>query len=138
MEALEQLVVVSEGDLRQAVTLLQTASKFHKRGPQADDIYELSGVIDFDKTIIPRVFNDFLDSWLSGNFDRIMSSVEGLFREGYSGLQIISQINDEIVKGTRFNSQMKQKIAVLMARTEKCIIDGADEELQILNLCAAA
>jgi replication factor C subunit 2/4 len=54
--------------------------------------------------------------------------------QGYSGLQILSQIHQEITQGTRFSKIQKANIAVRLAKTEKCLFDGADEELQLLQL----
>ena len=72
--------------------------------------------------------------WLTKNFEEIHKCLCSIFQEGYSGLHLLSQIHSEIVSGSRFNKLEKQKIAVALGKCEKRLIDGADEELQLLNL----
>ena len=72
--------------------------------------------------------------WLTKNVDEIHKCLRSVFHEGYSGLSLLSQIQSEIVSGSRFSKQEKQKIAVLLGKCEKKLIDGADEELQLLHL----
>jgi DNA polymerase III delta prime subunit len=51
---LDALVKVSDGDLRQAITLLQTAKRLCvSSGVTPNDIYEMTGVIDL---LINRLF----------------------------------------------------------------------------------
>jgi replication factor C subunit 2/4 len=64
----------------------------------------------------------------------IRSETSFLFRKGYSGLQLLNKIQQEIVSGTFLPRERTSKIAVRLGKVEKCIFDGADEELQILNL----
>jgi DNA polymerase III delta prime subunit len=78
-----------------------------------------------------------MNAWSVGEFNGIKDAVTFIFRKGYSGLQILEQINNEITSGNRIEVSRRANIGVAMARTEKKIVDGADEELQILSLLTA-
>ena len=72
--------------------------------------------------------------WLTKNVDDIHKCLRSIFQEGYSGLQLLNQIHAEVVFGTRFGKVEKQKLGVLLGKCEKKLVDGADEELQILHI----
>ncbi|KAJ3320668.1 hypothetical protein HDV06_005076 [Boothiomyces sp. JEL0866] len=128
-ETLEALVDVSEGDLRQAITMLQTAKQLFKSNRVTqDDIYELTGMIP------NSVLNPLVTKWQEGNFDEISEALKAILQEGYSGLQIISQLHKEITEGIMFSKVEKQKLAVALGKVERKIVDGADEHLQLLSL----
>ncbi|KAJ3276667.1 hypothetical protein HDV01_004200 [Terramyces sp. JEL0728] len=128
-ETLGALVDVSEGDLRQAITLLQTAKQLFKSNRVTQgDIYELTGMIP------TLVLNPLITKWQEGNFDEISQVLKSLLQEGYSGLQIISQLHKEITEGILFSKVEKQRLAVTLGKVERKIVDGADEHLQLLSL----
>jgi replication factor C subunit 2/4 len=45
------------------------------------------------------------------------------------------QIHDYIMEHESLNAAKKAKCAIEMGRADKDLTDGADEELQLLNLC---
>jgi replication factor C subunit 2/4 len=60
-----------------------------------------------------------------------------VFREGYSGLQLLAQIHARVIDGSALAKTAKQKMAIAIGKVEKKLNDGADEELQILQLLTA-
>lgn len=116
--SLDTLIKVSEGDLRRAITFLQSASKLHAA---ADDpitprsIHEIAGIVP-DSTLARLVDAlgvalttatgdddaDMLDAQdikltsakngANGGFARVKTQVEMIVRDGYSAWQILSQV----------------------------------------------
>jgi replication factor C subunit 2/4 len=85
--------------------------------------------------MIPEsVMEELFQSWSSGQVDRIQETLSQVLLQGYSGLQLLSQIHHEVVEGSRFSKKQKAQLAIELAKVEKCLIDGADEELQMLQL----
>jgi replication factor C subunit 2/4 len=72
--------------------------------------------------------------WEKKDVDAMREALQIVFLNGYSGLQLLSQIHNEIVNGSRMSKTQKAKLAIQIAKTEKCLFDGADEELQLLKL----
>lgn len=127
--SLDSLIKVSEGDLRRAITYLQSASKLHA---SADDpvtprsIHEIAGIVP-DSTLARLVEAlgvelttttgdddaEMLDAkevklntaknGTKGGFARVKTQVERIVRDGYSAWQILSQVSfpSELQKGTK-------------------------------------
>lgn len=47
----------------------------------------------------------------------------------------LSQLHDYIMEHESLSAARKAKAAIEMGRADKDLTDGADEELQLLNLC---
>ncbi|KAJ1030853.1 hypothetical protein NDA18_002082 [Ustilago nuda] len=151
---LDTLITTSDGDLRRAITYLQSASRLHniagddKTSVTSESIVEIAGVVptrviasladavaiepytsDGDEDMDP-VNNKKRDA-----FERIREQVKIITREGYSITQLLVQLHDYIISHPTLLAKIKAKAALLMAEMDKCLTDGADEELQLLNLC---
>jgi len=128
-EALQNLVSCTEGDLRKAVTYLQTAHSL--KGSESIDsecIMEITGVVP------DTVVKQFIDSCQSNLFDKVQNCVNHILCEGHAATQIVSQVHDEIVYSPAFTDEQKCVIIEKLAVIDKCLIDGADEYLQLMAL----
>lgn len=153
-EVLDTLIGTSDGDLRRAITYLQSASRLHsvvgddKSAVTSASIVEIAGVVP------SRVISSLADAVgieaYAGSdgdvdmdagakkrdaFDRIRHEVRVITREGYSITQLLVQLHDYVIGHPTLLAMIKAKAALLMAEMDKCLTDGADEELQLLNLC---
>lgn len=161
---LEALIYTSAGDLRRAITYLQSAHRLSSSTqpptqitPQ--DIQEIAGVVpdsvmrDFVMSLgIEMDTNMQVDAVGKPAFDRIRGKVREIIREGYSASQILSQVNllyffndhftnpqhgqihDTVVSHPTLNAKQKSNCALIFAEADKALCDGADEELWILEV----
>ncbi|KAL4664691.1 hypothetical protein H8959_014265 [Pygathrix nigripes] len=129
-EGIAYLVKVSEGDLRKAITFLQSATRL-TGGKEITErvITDIAGVIPADK--IDGVFA----ACQSGSFDKLEAVVKDLIDEGHAATQLISQLHDVVVENNLSDKQ-KSIITEKLAEVDKCLADGADEHLQLISLCA--
>ncbi|XP_020633099.1 replication factor C subunit 4 isoform X1 [Pogona vitticeps] len=130
-EAVSHLVHVSEGDLRKAITLLQSATRL-TGGKEVTEriITEIAGVI-------PReTLDGLLAACQSGSFEKLEVATKTLINEGYAATQLISQLHDIIVNREDLSDKQKSIIAEKLAEVDKCLADGSDEFLQMISLCA--
>ncbi|KAF8911144.1 P-loop containing nucleoside triphosphate hydrolase protein [Gymnopilus junonius] len=146
---IDALISTSHGDLRRAITYLQSASRLSSStNPptkiQPADIQEIAGVVP------DSIINDFASSIgveveggmdvddephsKKGTFDHIKKKVKYLMREGYSATQIISQLHDLVVFHPTLDSRKKSNCALIFAEADKALCDGADEELWVLEV----
>lgn len=149
---LETLIHTSDGDLRRAITYLQSASRLHsitgdaRSAVSPESIIEIAGVIpstvivDLAASVGIEPHNDDGDEDMApasnaGGFDRIRKHVTTIAREGYSITQLLIQLHDYIISHPTLMAKIKAKAALLMAEMDKSLTDGADEELHLLNLC---
>ncbi|KAN0066019.1 Subunit of heteropentameric Replication factor C (RF-C) [Thecaphora frezii] len=155
---LDTLITTSDGDLRRAITYLQSASRLHsiegseRTAVTPDSIVEIAGVVP------PRVILELCRSMgieaaenegdgdvemapVSGkggreaSFGTIREAVRRIAREGFSITQLLVQLHDYVIGHPTLNARIKAKCALRMGEMDKNLTDGADEELQLLNLC---
>lgn len=129
-ESIEALVRVSEGDLRKAITYLQSTARFSV-GKQITEqaVIEIAGVVP------TKVIDNLLEICFKGTFEKLEVAVKNVVDEGYAGTQILSQLHEAIIE-RHISDQQKSAITEKMAVVDKCLADGADEYLQMLSLCS--
>ncbi|EJD05967.1 P-loop containing nucleoside triphosphate hydrolase protein [Fomitiporia mediterranea MF3/22] len=149
-EVVSTLINVSGGDLRRSITYLQSASRLSSSTDPpteitSQDIQEIAGVVP------DRVVNSFgrvLGVDISDGdemdvddakkrrkgFEAVKFKVKGLIREGYSAFQLLSQLHDLIILHPTLTARQKARCAMVFAEADKALCDGADEELQVLEV----
>jgi len=60
--------------------------------------------------------------------------VTEIVNAGYSASQLILQFHDKLVGDVNLNELQKSLISQKLARIDRCLLDGADEHLQLLDL----
>ncbi|EJU05504.1 P-loop containing nucleoside triphosphate hydrolase protein [Dacryopinax primogenitus] len=141
------LISTSEGDLRRSITYLQSAHRLSaSTSPpteiQPRDIQEIAGVIPnavvnrFAKALGVEVDGDVdmdIDARKQG-FDGVRNAVQELVMGGYSATQVLSQLHDIIILHPLLSGPQKSKCALVFAEIDKKLSDGADEELQLVDM----
>ncbi|ORY59443.1 replication factor C [Leucosporidium creatinivorum] len=151
-DALRALIKTSDGDLRRAITYLQSASRLHSATTPptpltAISVQEIGGVVpdgvmaELAKALgVESGAEDVEMGEPSGRtvgaFETVQRAVEKVVREGYSATQVLTQLHDLLILDPLVSPRAKAKIALTLGETDKCLTDGADEELQLLNACA--
>ncbi|KAE8100688.1 hypothetical protein FH972_018559 [Carpinus fangiana] len=130
VEALSALSSISQGDLRRAITYLQSAARLFGSSISSKDLISVSGVIP------QEVVEKLLIACKSGNFDLANKEVNNIVAEGYPVSQMLSQILEVIVEADDISDEQKARICKKLAEADKCLIDGADEYLQLLDVAS--
>ncbi|KAG9397443.1 Replication factor 4, RFC4 [Carpediemonas membranifera] len=126
---LERIVSTSGGDLRKAITTMQTAfTAFEMPGPA--DIDTLVGRIPDE--LVGQVYRTIS----SGQFDAAKRQADELTKLAYSVKQLMLQMNEVIFDDMLLSDQAKAAILGRMALVDRNIQDGALESLQLLDLLA--
>ncbi|CAJ1059646.1 replication factor C subunit 4 [Xyrichtys novacula] len=127
-ESIAALVRVSEGDLRKAITFLQSAARLSVEKEITEScVIEIAGVIP------PKMIDSLLQICFKGTFEKMEATVRNMVDKGYAATQILSQLHESIIESDLTDKQ-KSAITVKMAVVAKCLSDGADEYLQMLSL----
>jgi replication factor C subunit 2/4 len=88
----------------------------------------------------------------ANDFDTVQRAVEKVVRDGYSAVQILSQVrttrashgnvrpsedvfqlHDLVIFDPVLSSRVKSTVAIVLGEADKTLSDGADEELQLLS-----
>ena len=134
--ALEALETCAGGDMRKAVTLLQSAAALY--GGSTGGAVTPQHVADVAGVIPPGAVANLLAACRSGAFNAVQSAVDALVKEGYPALQVLGQLLDGIVEDDAVPDAAKAAVAMRAAAADRRLADGADEALQLLDVAATA
>ncbi|XP_040999108.1 replication factor C subunit 2 isoform X3 [Juglans microcarpa x Juglans regia] len=129
-EALSTLSSISQGDLRRAITYLQSAARLFGSSISSKDLISVSGVIP------QEIVKAFLVTCKSGNFDVANKEVNDIIAEGYPVSQMLYQLLELVVEADDVSDEQKARICKKLAEADKCLVDGADEYLQLLDVAS--
>jgi replication factor C small subunit len=130
-EAAERIVDYSEGDLRHAINALQTASAYK---PDCVDEKTVSLVIgeaspmQVQKMIRKALYGDFIES--RKTMYEIMESF------GFSGNEIIRQVQREIFKMSDLTPEQKADLSNIIGEYDYRLTQGANSDIQLSALLA--
>ncbi|KAI3969379.1 hypothetical protein MKX01_019940 [Papaver californicum] len=131
-EALSSLSSISQGDFRRAITHLQGAARLFGYSISSKDLISVSGVIPQD------VIQSLLAACRSGDFELANKEVNSVIAEGYPVSQVISQLFDVVVEADDITDEQKARICKKLGESDKCLVDGADEYLQLMDVANSA
>lgn len=145
--ARDALIDASGGDLRRAITLLQSAS----RGAAAGEPLSPDTVAAAACTLPPGVVAGLEAAAASGQFSAVRTAVEGLVGGGYTATAVLEELGRRLSVGGKQDGEdtvkdeagggvaamddlQKSAVAVKLADAERRLIDGADELIQLLDV----
>lgn len=128
-DALESIIYVSEGDLRNAINSLQSASLL-SRDITLDKIYKASGIVrneDIENLIKKSLLCDFNNAFEMLDYLMIL--------EGFSSLDILKSMFRVVM---RMNIENKRKVQIIdkIGEIDFRINEGANERIQMRALIA--
>ncbi|CAK9785503.1 putative DNA replication factor [Cutaneotrichosporon oleaginosum] len=142
---LELILKLANGDLRKAITYLQTAQRLHSASNPPTPIttmsvHEISGVVP--DGVIDRLVRSMgiepgegISPSAASGFEGVRNAVRSVGREGWSAGQVLEQIHDAIVPMESIPTMAKANAAIAIAECDKALCEGGDEELQLFECC---
>jgi len=121
------LINIAEGDMRRAVTLLQSVHRISSEQITRDDIRNIAGVIP--DTIVEQIYAEPI-------LDRLTKRIRDFVREGYSGDQLLTQLLQVIIADDRIEDIKKALLLEKLAVVEHRMKDGASELISLQDLAA--
>lgn len=146
----DTLIRCAEGDLRKAITFLQSAARLvgaQKRKKEANamdvdgegqiisirNVEEIAGVIPDDT--IERLTKAMDPKAKGAMYDRVAKVVQDMVADGWSATQVLGQLYERTVMDDQVLDRQKNKIVMAFSEADKRLVDGSDEHLTILDLC---
>jgi len=146
--AMNTILLASGGDMRKAVTFLQTS---HQLAPQGTSVTS-EIVIDIAGMVPTNVMSKLWTAMAGKKFDLVKIEVNSILAEGYPMSSLLSQLHDDTLEfnantntgtGTNTNTDSlrlsdynKGLICEKLAVADMALADGSSEALQLLD-CAA-
>jgi len=128
-DALETLIEASDGDLRRAITFLQSTSSIKTDASlTVDDINDITGRIP------THWIEGLMEKCQSGSYDSVDKYMSNFAAEGFSASQLLVQLHERVIFASDLTDKQKSAIAEKMAVCDHRLTEGADEHLQLLDL----
>jgi replication factor C small subunit len=130
-EAAERIVDYAEGDLRHAINALQTASAYSQDCVDEKTVSMVIGEaspMQVQKMIRKALYGDFTES------RKTMYEIMGSF--GFSGNEIIRQIQREIFKMSDLTPEQKSDLSEVIGEYDYRLTQGANSDIQLSALLA--
>ena len=133
--AIEAILLYAGGDMRKAITTLQSTAQLHGPGavvsPEA--ITEGSGAVP-DKALITMLACGFNGE--GACLDSLRKAAQGVLVQGYPVLLVLEKVADAVINHATLSGRGKAAVLERISRADKCLADGADEELQLIDVLA--
>jgi replication factor C small subunit len=131
-EAAERIVDYSEGDLRHAINTLQTTAVYRE-----DRVVDEKTVSQVVGEASPKQVQMMINKALNGDFmeaRKMMYDLIGSF--GFSGVEIIKQIQRELMKMSYITPEQKAELTNLIAEYDYRLTQGSNSDIQLSALLA--
>lgn len=128
---LDEVLNLSGGDMRKAVTTLQCVHALGGNATQ-ETVYEMAGLCP------PNVVDALWKEIASCDFSRMQGAVEDVCADGYSAQILLSALSQKVVASPELNELAKANVSIRIAEAEKMMIEGGDEFLQLMTVCSLA
>jgi len=126
--AMDKLVDLSKGDMRCAVTMLQTAVSFYDEVDE-QALVEVACAVPESKAL------ELLQRARSApQTDQVLEAVRDFLLNGYSGQQAMEQLLVVVAEDPQLSDLTKAKCAKVFAEVDERLCQGCDEELQLFYL----
>eukprot|EP00873_Tetraselmis_striata_P019827 jgi/Tetstr1/440091/TSEL_028449.t1 len=126
--AMLSLSKVSGGDLRKAITTLQSAVRLGGNDVQSSTIIDVAAVVPDEKV------QSLIQACRQAGFENCHVKIRELTAEGWPAQQLLLQIQEAVLHDDCITDVQKGEICELMAVADKHLVDGSDEGLQLLRL----
>ncbi|KAJ6257824.1 replication factor C subunit 2 [Drechslerella dactyloides] len=155
---IDMLIKVSDGDLRKAITFLQSAARLHgavkaKDAGGGDDDMEVDGGSGGEKDaevtvrsieeiagVIPdKTIDSLMDSMQprphgQAVYTPVAKVVQDIVADGWSAAQVLLQLYNRLVFSDMLTGNQKNEIVGIFSEMDKRLVDGADEHLVTLDM----
>lgn len=126
----ELIVEISDGDMRRAITTLQSCFRLKagKGNITRKDIFEISGMVPTEYLV------NFLAVCKDGDYSKLEAFVQDIQYDAYSVAQFFDQFNEFVIKHGELTNKQKYTICDKLGECCFRMQEGGSEYLQIMDL----
>eukprot|EP01108_Squamamoeba_japonica_P006123 TRINITY_DN4925_c0_g1_i1.p2 TRINITY_DN4925_c0_g1~~TRINITY_DN4925_c0_g1_i1.p2 ORF type:complete len:226 (+),score=111.50 TRINITY_DN4925_c0_g1_i1:435-1112(+) len=133
-ETLVALRSITGGDMRKAITLMQSAHMLLGERLDAAGVSELAGVVPDAR--IDTLYALTCAGAPNAGFNEIRAACQQLIADGYAAKRVITQFAERLVDDDALDELRRSRALLVLADTDHALVEGADEYLQLLNAMA--
>jgi len=128
--AIKEIIHMGRGDMRKSIMYLQNSKYIESDKISIDNIRDITGYIPEN---ITKNINKICMYATELNIKNVHNLTNIIYKRGYPIENILYQLND-IVLMSHISDISKSMIFIKMADTDRKLVDGADEYLQLLDI----
>ncbi|KAI9376324.1 P-loop containing nucleoside triphosphate hydrolase protein [Aspergillus egyptiacus] len=148
----DKLIACSDGDLRRAITYMQSAARLAgvaQSGKKDEDddeemkdqstemitvrtIEEIAGVVP--ESVLDQLVQSLQPKKIGSSYEAISKVVTEVVADGWSATQLLIQLYRRLIYNDTIPDIQKNKIVMVFSEMDKRLVDGADEHLSILDV----
>ncbi|KAG6394691.1 hypothetical protein SASPL_145281 [Salvia splendens] len=117
-------------DAQASVLVLRGAARLFGSSISSKDLISVSGVIP------DGIMQALFTACKSGDFDIADKEVKNVIAEGYPASQMLNHLFDVVVESDDIPDDQKARMCKKFGEADKCLVDGADEYLQLLDVAS--
>jgi len=127
--ALEALGEICAGDMRKAITTLQSAFRLKGSPVEKRTLLDVAGTVDTE------VVRALLDACVQGEaFSVVQGMVEECVLAGYPAQELFIKLQEALISDSRVPAAVRGRCLIRLATADRQLADGADEHLQLLSV----
>lgn len=138
-DALKSIVDISGGDMRKAITILQSCYRL-KSGTDSlldDGLITLKDILEMSGFIPEHHLTEFIGICKEGNYSKLEKFVREFMYEAYSIAQFFDQLNDIIVADDSITNEEKSSIFDKLGESSFRLLNGGSEYIQLMDFGCA-
>ncbi|DBB01889.1 hypothetical protein WJX77_011612 [Trebouxia sp. C0004] len=129
-EALSTLGRVSTGDLRKAITTLQSAVRLKGLTVEPQTILDVSGAVPEAAVVA------LMKACRSNSFAEVQQAIRDCIADGFPAQQILLELQNALLQDHGLKDLQRAKVCQVLAEADKDLIDGSDEFLQLVHVAS--
>lgn len=130
--SLQRILEISGGDMRKAITLLQSSAKHLDlekiERVTSQEVEELAGLVP------TPILEKIVDKISQGNINEIIAYVNEFVKHGWSAVAVVNQLHDYYITSNDYGTDFKNNISLTLFDSDAKLANGTNEHLQLLNL----
>jgi replication factor C subunit 2/4 len=130
-DTLDALLRVSHGDLRRAITTMQSGTALFGSGLRPNHVIEAAG--ELPDPLADRI----LTSVAKPDFRQVLAVSKDTTMSGYSMASVIDKLLDRVIEADDLTDSMKARMLDRLGRASRAVAEGCDEQLYIVDLFLA-
>ena len=138
-DVLDEILNLSGGDMRRAVTSLQSAHSLSGAvvgadggGGRAKGVIRKDALAEMAGLPPSNLVDGLVASLKSGKFDAMEAAVMNVIAEGFAAQHVLQDLSKRCISMDGLDEMSKADLSIRIAEADKKLVDGADEVLQLL------
>lgn len=138
-DALKSIVDVSAGDMRKAITTLQSCYRLKcgSDSSMSDNLITLNDILEMSGVIPNRYLVDFLNVCRASNYRELEKFTCDIMNEAYSISQFFDQFNDFVLADDSITNDQKSAIFDKLGECSFRLLNGGSEYIQLMDFGCA-